>query len=389
MARTYLKNNDAHGLSEFLEKGDVKSLNLKARSLDSENAEVLAKVLKTNKTLLEINLSDNMIEAEGLKIICAAMEENSTLIALDLGDNKPDGLLHVDAIAKMVAVNKTLKILNVNYSNINMEGMPILAEALKENHTLTELNLGYNFCGSKGVKALSEMLDKNSTLKALDLSGNLIGSECSSLIADYLKTNTTLTELNLDFNHLVSNGAIPILNALKNNTTLKTLHLATNRLDEESAKHIGSLLRKNNTLSALDFGGNRLFWPSDTADVKAIDYVVQGLEGNTSIVNLKLTENHLSEGRMGGKSGVLGPQGQQRAEDMRRINNLLQRNRTFEALAEKDAGLCTRLFPGHLLSMDEGKVLAGAMIMAAPSTAAYEEMMVQSQCSLNVLASQT
>jgi hypothetical protein len=61
----------------------------------------------------------------------------------------------------------------------------------------------------------------------------------------------------------------------------------------------------------------------------------------------------------------------------------------FNALSEKDADLASQLFPRQRLSLDEGKVLAGAMIMAAASTAAYAAAMVEIQCCVNLLASQT
>ena len=89
--------------------------------------------------------------------------------------------------------------------------------------------------------------------------------------------------------------------------------------------------------------------------------------GWSSAINLNLTANE----------SIIG-----------RIGNLLERNRTLDALSGKDAYLFSQIVPGQRLSLDEGKLLASATIMAAPSVMAYEATMVEIQCALNVLAVQ-
>lgn len=389
IARALTTNNDAVGLSEFLEKSSMEVLDLKACGLGEIHASVLASVLKTEKSLREINLHDNKIESEGLKIICEALKESTTLVSLDLGSNEASDPEHVDAIANLIENNKTLKKLKLQYCNISDDGMRILADALKKNHTLTELNLSFNHCGQKGVEALLRMMSENDTLEILDLSGNAAERESGSLVADLLETNTTLRELKLDNNYLDSEGAIPIFNALTRNTTLQHLHLAHNNLNSASAEHIGFMLQENIGLSSLDLCGNRLFVPSDNGIMEAIDLVAQGLENNTMVIELNLKKNHPIDKFMMEKPVMGDVREQQRDNDLARINDLLKRNETFEALMAKDASLCTGLSHDHLLSLDEGKLLAGAMIMAARSTAAYESTMVEIQCAINVLASQT
>jgi Ran GTPase-activating protein (RanGAP) involved in mRNA processing and transport len=389
IAIRYLKNNDPGGLSEFLRKGQIQSLNFRARRLGVECAKVLASVLKNDKNLHHIDLQDSRLGSEGLKVICEALEENSALISLELGFNDPESLVHVEAIAQLMANNKTMEVLRLQFSNIGEEGMPVLAKALRQNQTLTELDLTCNYCGPKSGEALLEMLCENYSLKTVNLSGNEIGPDSGNLIAAVLNTNKTLREMNLDSNHLRSNDVLPVFNVLSKNATLQTLSLAHNYLDETSAGSIAFLLQENNTLSSLDLRGNKLFVPSDAADTDPFTVFVQGLENNTTLVDLKLQGNHPIDQSIVGRPAMVGGGSQQRNEDMARADGILERNRTFAALVEKDAGLCTELFPGQLLSLDEGKVLAAAMIKAAPNIAAYEATMFQVQCALNVLASRT
>nr|WP_314627315.1 hypothetical protein [uncultured Noviherbaspirillum sp.] len=389
IAWAYLKNKDAEGLVEFLRKGSITSLDLKARSLDCEAAGVLADVLKTDKTLRQICVVDNRLGVEGLQLICAAMEENSTLVSLELGHNEPEGAAHATAIAKMISHNKTLQTLDLQFLNIG-SGIPMLADALSRNSTLTEVNLAFNDCGPTAAMALLDMLSNNTSIRKFGLAGSGIGGECSGKIVDMLAMNSTLRALDLAYNCLGSNGAIPVLNALEGNATLHTLDLTGNGLTDASATHIATLLRKNSTLSSLNFSANRLFVPSDTAGNEAIDLVIHGLEHNVSAMDVNVVRNHPIDQSIVGRPAMTGLAGmQQCAVDMERVGDLLQRNRTMDALAEKDAALCARLVPHHLLCLDEGKVLARAMIMASPGTAAHEQTMFQIQCSLNVLASGT
>jgi hypothetical protein len=107
--------------------------------------------------------------------------------------------------------------------------------------------------------------------------------------------------------------------------------------------------------------------------------------------NLNLTANHpMTQFSIAPPNPLLDwiPQ-QQRDADIGRIDDLLQRNRQFDAMVKKDTALCIMLFPGQLLSPDEGKVLAGAMVMVASGTSAYETEMVEIQCCVNLLASKT
>jgi len=309
---------------------------------------------------------------------------------LDLG-GIAIGAKSIAAVAKTLEKNKNLEILNLRFCDIGANGVPVLAKALEKNGKLNKLDLGFNSIGLEGLAIILKTLEKAPSLKILDVSGNNIGPEAGKLIAGVLKANTTLSQLELTHNNLGSDGAVPILNALKNNSTLNILSLAENELDGHSAKHIGSLLENNTSIHTLNVARNRIFIPLDGLGVEAIDPIVHGLEHNTMMNNLDLTANHPSDKVFERSSDSLCNGGFhfQRDADMGLINDLLHRNRTLDALVERDAFLCTKLFPGQELFQDLGKVLAGAMIMAAPSTASYEATMVEIQCAVNVLASQT
>ena len=385
-----LKYGEPQVLAAFLDSGNVKILDLSSSFLDTKAAQALAGVLKTNTTLLQISVADNDFGVEGLKVICGALKENSTLIALDLSRNGATGPEYVVAISKMITENKTLEVLKLECSGINAETLQILAKALEGNQTLTELGLGFNFMGPEGVCTILKVAGKKPALKVLDLTGNKIGPEGGKLIAGILKTNSTLRQLDLACNELEPDGADAVLEAVQGNSTLRSLSLSYNGMDGSNAKPIASLLQNNTSLSSLDFSCNRKLFSDEAPANEAIDLIVRGLECNTTVTELKLAKNHSNKQPLALRPHSIWSWYQpQRESDIGRIDTLLQRNRTFNALSEKDAQLASQLFPGQLLSLDEGKLLAGAMLMASPSTAAYEATMGEIQCCVNVLASQT
>lgn len=390
IASCCLKYQTPQLLAALLENGKIKTLNLSGTFLDEKSAKDLASLLKTNTTLQRIYLADNDFGTEGFSAICGALEENTNLIALDLSQNDADGLEYVEAIASMVAKNRTLEILELGICRIDAEKLAILAKALEENLALTQLGLGFNLIGPEGISAVLKTVEKKPLLKVLDLSGNKIGSEGGKLVAEILKTNTTLIQLDLAYNHLGSSGANAILNAIPNNSTLRSLSLSYNQMDGSNATSIDSMLRQNTALSSLDLSCNQLFFPADAPANEAIDFIVRGLEHNTTITELDLTTNHRTDRTLATQSHIAwNGQRSQCENDISRVGDMLQRNRTFDAMVKKDTALCTMLFPGQLLSRDEGQVLAGAMVMAASGASAYETMMVEIQCCVSLLASET
>lgn len=388
IASCCLKYRAPQVLAALLGSGKVKSLDLSGTFLDARGAQDLAILLENNSTLQRICLADNDFETEGFQAICGALEENSTLVALDLSRNDATGPQYVEAIARMVKTNRTLQILELGFSRIDAEKLPILVEALEENQTLTQLGLGFNLIGPEGICTILKIAETKHSIKVLDLSGNKIGPEGGKLIADILKNNTTLSELDLAYNYLGPDGANAILNAIRSNPTLRSLSLSCNQLDGSNANSIAAMLGQNTALSALDFSCNQLFFPAGASGKESIDSIVGGLEHNTTMLRLNISHNHPDTQAVFERPIEIWRWSlqQRRDDDIERVDILLERNRTFNALSEKDADLASRVFPGQRLSLDEGKLLAGAMVMAAASPAAYEATMVEIQCCLNLLA---
>ena len=371
-----IKNSEEAALQALLDGGE-KHLDLACRDLNAGDARILAHALEANTTLCSLRLGMNRLGSEGATLIAAALAEHPALLELDLGSNRiaPDGF---EAIAALLEKNSCLLALNLESNEAGCEGTGLIAQALLKNNVLTSLNLVGNCIGSDGAEYIAIMLAANTALAVLSLGANEIEPEGGMFIAAMLEKNTTLKRLHAGFNAIGPVSANAIFAAASVNGSLESLDLAGNELDHGCGAAIGALLQRNRTLTSLDLRANRMGVNDDATRMAFTEAVVSGLDGNTVLTTLHLGFNHLD-----GYLNHATP-----ATLRGRIPDLLNRNRTLEALSKKDAYACSQMLPGVPTPLDVGGVMAAAMIMAAPDTAAHARMMVEVHCAVNLLAPQ-
>lgn len=118
--------------------------------------------------------------------------QHVNLRSADLGD------VCIVALAKSLAHNMSLKVLELPFNHIGNQGALALAKALESNRHLTVLNLGDNHIGAVGASALAKGLVVNNVLEKLYLNENRddwIEEGCNAwdAWASALEINTTLT----------------------------------------------------------------------------------------------------------------------------------------------------------------------------------------------------
>ena len=111
-----------------------------------------------------------------------------------------------ELVAKLLEVNKTLIYVDLSFNGIGNLGAVALSKALETNTTLLTLNLNENEIGDPGALALSTVLKTNTTLYSLDLGDNNITNKGNKHWLEVFKptaitsstyVNTTLIELTL------------------------------------------------------------------------------------------------------------------------------------------------------------------------------------------------
>jgi NLR family CARD domain-containing protein 3 len=130
LTRSGLGNYKAEKLAEVLKTNTVlRSLDLSSFNGGLLIGEAVAEALKVNSTLTHLNLRGNTLV--------------STLMGLDLQGNRVY-MSSVGAIAQMLEVNTSLKILDLGACRIGPSGMRDIAVAMSSNSTLVSLDLRYN-----------------------------------------------------------------------------------------------------------------------------------------------------------------------------------------------------------------------------------------------------
>jgi Ran GTPase-activating protein (RanGAP) involved in mRNA processing and transport len=236
-----------------------------------------------------LNLNSSEISIEGAQVIGQWLATNMTLTGLHLYDNHI-GIEGARAIGQGLATNTTLTILSLASNKIGNEGTQAIGQGLATNTTLTNLMLGCNKIGTEGARAIGQWLATNTDLRRLELNlmGNEIDTQGAQVIGQWLSTNTPLAILTLSHNNIGDEGAQVIGHGLATNTTLTMLSLDNNNIGTRGARAIGQGLAMNTTLTMLNLHYN----PIGNTGSQAIG---QGLATNTTLTTLYLYGNQIGD----------------------------------------------------------------------------------------------
>ncbi len=149
---------------------------------------------KFNQKTHTLELSNHDLEEQGGDVVklCEILQGNpekyAEITTLELSHQDSEA---VQAIAKLVEVNKTLKHLVLSFIHINLRSCQAMAKALKANTTLETLAITESDMDDKGCKEIAAALRENASLKVLDLEDNEITEEGCVAIADILSGTKT------------------------------------------------------------------------------------------------------------------------------------------------------------------------------------------------------
>ena len=327
-----------------LNDSDVRVSKLKVKDLTDQTAEHLAIVLAEYKSVQALDLKHNKISSAGVVHIFRSLEHNTSLEELDLswnsqlaeGDSEAVGC----AIERMLNVNRILKVLNLNRSNVTDPIVKHILTGLTKNTSLETLDMGSpKLSGSCAVSLFQKMtahptlsrvhvgemnvlgvgkvtLDRRTaTVSLLYNLGNMIPENCVDFIrainhsdmvsrlkivqpftyksAEYIAGLTrSLSVQALDFKHcnISSGDAVSIFRSLEHNTNLEELDLSGNwRLAEGDSEAVGCaiemMLSVNRTLKILNIHNCGLGTPVAT-------HIAAGLVHNSSLTELSIGLNH-------------------------------------------------------------------------------------------------
>jgi hypothetical protein len=165
--------------------------------------------------------------------------------------------LESQSLAKELMNHNHVKVLNLNYTGIGIDGFKSLFDALSHNRVVTHVFLVGNNISDVVVEFLAQMLLKNTSVTNIDLSHNDIGPDGAKYIADALKHNNVVKDLNLSFNEFGSNGVQYLAEALCSNYSIRNIILNHNDVDAEGIRFILKALELNSNV-IIDFIQNNI-----------------------------------------------------------------------------------------------------------------------------------
>lgn len=141
-------------------------------------------------------------------------------------------------ICESLRINNTIRTLKIKQCRMNYDDLVCIHEMLVKNTFITELDLSDNNFGDHTL--IASILAINTTLKILDLQSNQMTYNEIQLLANSLSINIGLESINLSNCAITDDGMLSIIDALQNNYCLADL-----TIDKVSNLSIKELLDRN------------------------------------------------------------------------------------------------------------------------------------------------
>ncbi|KAA0722503.1 Tropomodulin-1 Erythrocyte tropomodulin [Triplophysa tibetana] len=158
---------------------------------DTDVEETLQRIKSNDPDLTEVNLNNiKNIPIPTLKAYAEALKDNIVVERLSIvGTRSNDPVAYVSCVDTLSRMR------------MQMFTLPALADMLKVNATLKILNVESNFITGAGILALVESLKRNSTLQELkiDNQSQPLGNKVEMEIANILEKNSTLLKFGYHF----------------------------------------------------------------------------------------------------------------------------------------------------------------------------------------------
>jgi Ran GTPase-activating protein (RanGAP) involved in mRNA processing and transport len=270
----YMEHGVAKGVGSLLAGNyALQTINTFGMDWKKDTFKLFGQGLAKNTTLRRLSLRYNGMETGTFRQLAKALETNSTLQELDLACLNQSHLSHFEqhrappeiaqAVAKMIATNKGLVTLDLGSAFRGHCGL--LGQGLALNSTLKHLNLEYHELDLASVVEIGHSLACSQTLQTLKL-GSLFpyrSSEREGLamreaiiaaLGRMLQDCVSLRNFVLAETNLKDNLATDLYDALLRSSSLRYLGLSGHSFTQEGVAQICELAMQRTSLAGLDLG---------------------------------------------------------------------------------------------------------------------------------------
>ncbi|XP_062394543.1 NACHT, LRR and PYD domains-containing protein 12-like isoform X2 [Sardina pilchardus] len=237
---------------EVLDEFDLKKYN----TTDEGRRRLIPAVMCCRKA----RLSGCKLTDKSCKILASVLQSRNSLIELDLSDNNL-GDYKVQVLSKgLSSPHCKLQTLRLADCKLTDKSCKLVASVLRAPNSLIELDLSYNDVRESGVQLLSKGLSSpHCKLQTLRLAGCKLTYKSCELVDSVLQSPNSLIELDLSDNDLGDSGVKLLSKGWSSpRCKVQTLRLTCCNLRDESCQRLASVLQSENFLIDLDLSNNDL-----------------------------------------------------------------------------------------------------------------------------------
>lgn len=212
-------------LFNALKNKRILSIDLSSNFITTQGAAIISKWLSFNRTLKEIQLQQNTMnefKKEGVGHICNSLINHPNIEYIDVSYMVLTGL--GNSLANLLKKTKTLKILKIKNIRMNYNDYVALMPTIGNNNTLKELYMNDNNpMRDEAVDIVAKMIATNKSLEILNIDSFGLNLENSKVFFVYLKKNNTINDISLNNHPEITTKKY--LDMMKNCNTIKKLSI--------------------------------------------------------------------------------------------------------------------------------------------------------------------
>ena len=197
-----LLDNHLNSIISALIDKRIRLLNLSQNFISLEGIKIISSFLRRNKTLQKLNLSRNStteFRAEGIKIIIESLNLNKNIKYLNFSYMNLTGAGKY--IGKFFSTNKSLEILKLRNSNLNVLDFKNIFENITNNSIIREIDISFNYMGGdKSLQYISNAIKENKSLTCLKIDKININNDNYQIIFDGIEKNKNINTYTINYN---------------------------------------------------------------------------------------------------------------------------------------------------------------------------------------------
>ena len=220
----------------------LRKVNLRSNMITASGCQTLTAALEHGGSLQSLDISENCIGDNGVKALCGSSLHQLRELVMESCLIAEDGIAELGSL--LSDASSSLRTLSLSQNRINEDACRKLVRMLAMNKTLRSLDLSSCHITDQAVAILAKGLEKdnNCSLSRLSVAFNSFGNEGATSIGSSLP-NCELESLECQFNDFNEDGLEAIVRGLSQNTQLLDLFVLNGSSHQERAANLAEEMK--------------------------------------------------------------------------------------------------------------------------------------------------